>query len=282
MSSALRRLFATILVFCLPTGVRELWNEFYPYMVEDYPSTSVTTETHRTNKLLNDLEALLLQHGKHITEVAYETIMIVIDRKESMIFFVNGPGGTGKTFLYRTILATSRKAGHIAIATVTSSIAALLPGGRTTHSRFKIPLTPDASSTCSISKQSDLVELIRRATIIIWNEAPMVNRRALESLYRTFKDIIEVNLPFGGKVLIFGGDLSQVLPVVPKGTKAEMIDAYIMKSPLWKDVKVLYLKQNMRSVNDEKFAEYIQCIDDRNEPFIMDDLIKLPPSMAMQ
>ena len=45
MPSALRRLFATILVFCLPVGVRELWNEFYPYIVEDYPSTSVTTET---------------------------------------------------------------------------------------------------------------------------------------------------------------------------------------------------------------------------------------------
>ena len=68
MPSTLRRLFATILVFCLPIGVRELWNEFYPYMAEDYPSTSVTTETCHTNKLLNDLEALLLQHGKHITE----------------------------------------------------------------------------------------------------------------------------------------------------------------------------------------------------------------------
>ncbi|KAL4619722.1 hypothetical protein ACB092_06G100700 [Castanea dentata] len=45
----------------------------------------------------------------------------------------------------------------------------------------------------------------------------MVNRRALESLDRTFKDIMEVNLPFGGKVLILGGDFRQVLPVVPKG-----------------------------------------------------------------
>ncbi|XP_075636671.1 uncharacterized protein LOC142608899 [Castanea sativa] len=327
MPSALRRLFATILVFCLPTGVRELWSEFYPYMVEDYPSTSVTTETHRTNKLLKDLGALLLQHGKHITEydlpistgecdndsvvprliqdeltvpnvdeeltlieklnnnqrVAFEKIMTVIDCKESMIFFIDGLGGTGKTFLYRTILATLRKAGHIAIATATSGIAAtLLPGGRTSHSRFKIPLTPDASSTCSISKQSDLAELIRRATIIIWNEAPMVNRHALESLDRTFKDIMEVNLPFGGKVLILGGDFRQVLPVVPKGTRTKMIDACIVKSPLWKDVKVLHLKQNMRSINDEEFAEYIKRIGDGNEPFIMDDLIKLPPSMAMQ
>ena len=189
-------------------------------MVEDYPSTSVTTETHRINKLLNDLEALLLQYGKHITEydlpisigecdndlavlrliqdeltipnvdeeltlieklnndqrVAYETIITVIDCKESMIFFVDGPGGTRKTFLYRTILATLRKADYIAIATATSGIVAtLLPGGRTAHSRFKIHLTPDASSTCSISKQSNLAELIRRATIIIWDEALMVN-----------------------------------------------------------------------------------------------------------
>ena len=68
MPLALRRLFATILVFCLPTGVRELWNKFYPYMVEDYPSMSDAIETCRTNKLLNDLEVLLLQHGKHITE----------------------------------------------------------------------------------------------------------------------------------------------------------------------------------------------------------------------
>ena len=64
--------------------------------------------------------------------------MIVIDRKESMIFFVDGPGGTGKTFLYRTILATLRKASHIAIATTTSGIATtLLPGGRTSHSRLR-------------------------------------------------------------------------------------------------------------------------------------------------
>ena len=93
---------------------------------------------------------------------------------------------------------------------------------------------------------------------------------------------MEVNLPFGGKVLILGGDFRQVLLVVPKGTKAEMIDACIVKSPLQKDVKVLHLKQNMRSVNDEEFAKYIQRIGVGNEPFIMDNLIKLPPSMTMQ
>ena len=45
---------------------------------------------------------------------------------------------------------------------------------------------------------------------------------------------------------------------------------------------MLHLKQNMSSVNDEEFVEYIQRIGDGNESFIIDDLIKLPPSMAMQ
>ena len=123
-----------------------------------------------------DEEINFLDKLNHDQRVAYNTIMGVIEHKESMIFFVDGPGGTGKTFLYRTLLTNLRKLGHIAIATATLGIAAtLLPGGRIAHSRFKIPLTPDASSTCSISIQSDLAELIRRATVVVWDEAPMVN-----------------------------------------------------------------------------------------------------------
>ncbi|KAF1883265.1 hypothetical protein Lal_00030370 [Lupinus albus] len=58
--------------------------------------------------------------------------------------------------------------------TATSGIAAtLLPGGQTAHSRFKIPLNPDSSSVCSISKQSDLAKLITQASTIVWDEAPM-------------------------------------------------------------------------------------------------------------
>uniref|UniRef100_A0A2N9INS4 ATP-dependent DNA helicase n=1 Tax=Fagus sylvatica TaxID=28930 RepID=A0A2N9INS4_FAGSY len=230
-----------------------------------------------------DEEINFLDKLNHDQRVAYNTIMGVIERKESMIFFVDGPGGTGKTFLYRTLLANLRKLGHIAIATATSGIAAtLLPGGRTAHSRFKIPLTPDASSTCSISIQSDLAELIRRATVVVWDEAPMVNRRAVEAFDRTLKDIMEVDSPFGGKVVIFGGDFRQVLPVVPNGTRSEMIDACIVKSPLWRYVKVLHLKYNMRTINDEHFAEYVRRIGDGNEPFTKDDLVKVPSSMAIQ
>lgn len=82
----------------------------------------------------------------------------------------------------------------------------------------------------------------------------MTNRYAFEALYRTFRDITGVELLFGGKVMIFGGDFRQVLPVIPQGTKAETIVACIIKSPLWRHVQVFRLKQNMRFVDDNHFS----------------------------
>ncbi|XP_072077842.1 uncharacterized protein [Arachis hypogaea] len=156
---ALRRLFATILIFCEPTDVRRLWDEFLSYMVDDYPSTSTTDKS---------------------------CIMNTIDRRKSGVFFVDGPGGAGKTFLYRVIIADLRSKGHIALVTTSSGIAAtLLPGGRTAHSRFKITINIEPSSMCNISKQSNLAKLIKQTTAIIWDEAPMANKETMESLNRT-------------------------------------------------------------------------------------------------
>ncbi|XP_019447295.1 PREDICTED: uncharacterized protein LOC109350519 [Lupinus angustifolius] len=324
---ALRRLFVTILVFCEPTDVKSLWEEFESYMVEDYPSTSSTIRTNFTNKLLRDLNDLLLLHGKQISDfdlpalplhdlednvipriieeqlsfhishqdlddvgklnsdqlVAFNTIMNVIEHRQGKVFFVDGPGGTGKTFLYRALISRLRSVGQIVLATATSGIAAtLLPGGQTAHSRFKIPLNPDSSSVCSISKQSDLAKLITQASAIVWDEAPMVNRYALEAVDRTLRDIIGCDAPFGGKVVILGGDFRQVLPVIPKGNNAEMIAACIVKSPLWAYTNVLHLRQNMRSLQDQSFAEYLMRIGDGVEPTIRDDLVKIHYDMTIR
>ncbi|XP_073153744.1 uncharacterized protein [Henckelia pumila] len=73
-----------------------------------------------------------------------------------------------ENFLYRSILAHPRKNGKIVIAVATSGIAAtLLPGGRTAHSRLKIPLRPTAKALCTIEKQKDTADLIRRLSAIV-------------------------------------------------------------------------------------------------------------------
>lgn len=62
-----------------------------------------------------------------------------------------------------------------------SGIASLLlPGGRTDHSRFVIPINIDETTTCNINLASDLSKLISKAKMIIWDESPMINRHCFE------------------------------------------------------------------------------------------------------
>ncbi|XP_073153815.1 uncharacterized protein [Henckelia pumila] len=96
--------------------------------------------------------------------------------------------------------------GLIALATATSGVAAsILPGGQTTHLRFKIPIDLHANSYCSISEQSGLAQLLRRAAVIIWDEALMCKRFAIEAVDRTLQDLLGNKNPFGGKVVVLGG-----------------------------------------------------------------------------
>jgi hypothetical protein len=85
----------------------------------------------------------------------------------------------------------------------------------------------------------------------------MTNRQSFEALDRSLKDIIsEVdnkasNVPFGGKVVVLGGDLKQILLVVENASKTQIINASIFKSYLWGGVKKLKLHKNMRLQNVE-------------------------------
>jgi len=65
-----------------------------------------------------------------------------------------------------------RSKGLIVLSVTSSGIAALLlPMGNTAHSMFKIPIDANETSICLISKQSKLAQLIREASIVIWDEA---------------------------------------------------------------------------------------------------------------
>ncbi|GBG85431.1 hypothetical protein CBR_g40073 [Chara braunii] len=95
-------------------------------------------------------------------------------------------------------------------------------------------------------QKGDLAELIRRADLIVWDEAPMSNKFHLEALDITLRDLCNSNLPFGGKVLLLSGDFRQVLPIVKHGSRAQQIDASIKMSPLWKLFEVHCLNENMQ------------------------------------
>ena len=118
-------------------------------------------------------------------------------------FFIDGPGGTGKTFLYSALLSTIRSKGKIALAVVSSGIAScLIENGRTAQSRFKIPVNLDDLSACHIAPNSEFAKLIRMAQIVIWDESPMMHKYAFEALDRSFRDILNIDLPFGNKIIV--------------------------------------------------------------------------------
>ncbi|KAH7840829.1 hypothetical protein Vadar_022182 [Vaccinium darrowii] len=68
MPVALIRMFVTILVYCEPTGVRDLWDDFYLFMIEDYPSSTSISNSYLINRLLRDLNDLLSQHNRTIAD----------------------------------------------------------------------------------------------------------------------------------------------------------------------------------------------------------------------
>jgi len=135
----------------------------------------------------------------------YDEITGAVFKDLGGVFFVYGFGGTRKTFIWKTLSAAIRSRGDIVLNVASNGIASLLlEGGRTAHSRFSIPLTPDEYTSCRIKPKSDLANLIRKASLIIWDEAPVMSKWCFESLDKSFSDIIgnKDNKVFGGARLL--------------------------------------------------------------------------------
>ncbi|XP_019257632.1 PREDICTED: ATP-dependent DNA helicase PIF1-like [Nicotiana attenuata] len=171
----------------------------------------------------------------------------------------------------------------IALATATSGVAAaILPGGRTAHSRFDIPLQINDTTMTKMSKQSGAAKLIRQAKLIIWDDAPMAKRQTIETVDRSFRDIMDVNVPFGGKVMVFGGDFRQVLPVVPKSTRAETVNASLVKSYLWPLMEKIHFTTNMRARADPNFSDFLLRVGNGDEQTVKDNLLRLPEQIVVK
>uniref|UniRef100_A0A182N6N5 ATP-dependent DNA helicase n=1 Tax=Anopheles dirus TaxID=7168 RepID=A0A182N6N5_9DIPT len=131
-------------------------------------------------------------------------------------------------------------------------------------------LQDDSEWDRTMQEASQLAELIRQTSLIVWDEASMSSRYALEAVDRTLQDIMGIQRPFGGKVMLLSGDFRQILPIVPKGSDAQIINQCLKRSPLWAQCHVMRLKVNMRvtmATNEARaselqtFAEFLLQID---------------------
>ncbi|XP_072076566.1 uncharacterized protein [Arachis hypogaea] len=160
----------------------------------------------------------------HEQRLVFDEILNAVITDFGGFYFAYEHGGCGKTFIWNGLSSAIRSRGKIVLNVVSSEIASLLlPGGRTAHYRFSIPITITDESTCNIKHGSLKAELLIQSSLIIWDEAPMLNKMGFEALNRTLRDLMSVtdqhktHQPFGGKVVILEGDFRQILPVFRKG-----------------------------------------------------------------
>lgn len=240
----------------------------------------------------DDLEHFVSENVQHLVadqKIAFDKIVNAVDNGLGGMYFLDAPGGTGKTFVINLLLAYIRKSSKIAIAMASSGIAAtLLQGGRTAHSTLKLPLDliHQENPICNISKGTGKAKVLEECKLIVWDECTMIHKNGLEALDRTLQDIKANKVLMGGVVVVLAGDFRQTLPVIPRGTMAEELKACLKSSFLWRKVQTLKLNTNMRvhlekDVDAGRFASQLLMLG--NGEIVKDpitDVIKLPDSFC--
>lgn len=137
-------------------------------------------------------------------------------------FFLTGRAGTGKTTFLCNVQKTVKKQ---FITLAPTGVAAILAGGATIHSFFGLPLqvcTPDIYG--SIGREN-ILALLHADTIII-DEVSMLRCDIVDAIDRTMRRTLRNNLPFGGKQMVFVGDMFQLPPVCMEKDRQILKDIY--------------------------------------------------------
>lgn len=236
--------------------------------------------------IIDKNECLLVGKQKY----AYNSIMESIDDNLGKVFFLDAPGGTGKTFLINILLAKVRHSQKIALAVASSGIAAtLLDGGRTAHSTFKLPLNllHIDDPICNIKRGTDAAKVLQECALIVWDECTMSPKAGFEALDRTLRDLRDTDKIMGGLTVVLSGDFRQILPVVPRGTRADEVQACLKSSVIWREVNILKLTVNMRvqlraedSDNIKDFSELLLNIGNGNIKYLSEYEIEIPEKLS--
>lgn len=146
-------------------------------------------------------------------------LRLITDTNQSV--FLTGKAGTGKSTFLKYICEVTRKK-HIVLAP--TGIAAVNVGGMTMHSFFKMPLKPLIPDDPDYSPRKirktlrypkEKVKIIQELDLIIIDEISMVRADMIDFMDRVLR-IYNGNMrePFGGKQLLFVGDIFQLEPVI--------------------------------------------------------------------
>jgi ATP-dependent DNA helicase PIF1 len=196
---------------------------------------------------------------------AFTRIENQLQKKEGGLFYINGNAGCGKTYFLLALVNHVRGLGEIALCCASSAWAArAFTGGQTAHRTFGIPVHEDTDQRpleIDMSPDSQESQLLKSASMIVWDELPSTNKRNFEAADKFMKKLRgNYKKPFGGALVVAAGDFHQIPPVIEFGSRDEIIAASVKFSYLWTQFEIIQLTVPVRQENDPEYARYETAI----------------------
>ena len=179
-------------------------------------------------------------------------------------FFLTGRAGTGKTTFLRKVQQMVDKQ---FITLAPTGVAAILAGGDTIHSFFGLPMDICTPGTIGKMSETRILTLLHADTIII-DEVSMVRCDIIDAIDFTMRKVLRSMQPFGGKQVIFVGDMFQLPPVVKQGAERQLMhdlyhteDFFFYKADVIKRMRMVKIEfQKVYRQEDEDFLRILENV----------------------
>ena len=151
------------------------------------------------------------------------------------------------------------------LKTATTGAAATLIEGTTVHTGLGFDFGMKHSSLTD-KKRELKREQLKQLKVLIIDEFSMMSPDQLYRIDLRFREVTQVNKPFGGIMIFLFGDLAQLKPVKARYTfkQPSCPDYHISygdgSESLWRSFKVINLEENHRQGEDREYADLLNRI----------------------
>lgn len=208
-----------------------------------------------------------------------EALQLISFTRQSV--FLTGKAGTGKSTFLKYICQHTKKK-YVVLAP--TGIAAINAGGMTLHSFFKLPFRPMLPDDPDLSLKNGRIfdffkynkerrKILEEVELVIIDEISMVRADIIDCVDRILRVYSgNMRLPFGGKQLLFVGDVFQLEPVVPSDQR-EILNLFY-PNPFFFSARVF---QEIHLVPIE-----LQKVYRQRDPIFIDILDKIRTNVVRQ
>jgi len=184
----------------------------------------------------------------------------------SRLLFIDAPAGRGKSYVLNCIEAYVWSRGDEVAASAHAGIAASDHfEGSTMHRLYGLPVgltLQDTADTMrsTITRDSAQAARLRAATLLVLDEVATVHFLYLEVIDRLLRGLMQLDVPFGGKVVIAAGDFRQTTVVVVSGTREQVVRSSVKAFPLWHLFTTMALTVPVRNAADPELDRFCELV----------------------